>query len=107
MLFGGTREIVAGTGAGKGCKILIIGEQGGENWPGTSGNGFLGFPVASLGVLSAKYYTKNIISMPIVERERPLEGGFQTLLMKPEKIHTVHSGYRGYIYSNPENSFSC
>ena len=29
--------------------------------------------------------------MAIVERERPLEGGFQTLLMKPEKIHTTVS----------------
>jgi hypothetical protein len=29
--------------------------------------------------------------MAIVERERPLEGGFQTLLMKPEKIHTIVS----------------
>ena len=42
-------------------------------------------------VLSAKYYTKSIISMAIVERERPLEGGFQTLLMKPEEIHTTVS----------------
>ena len=29
--------------------------------------------------------------MAIVERERPLEGGFQTLLMKPEEIHTTVS----------------
>ena len=47
--------------------------------------------IVKSGVLSAKYYTKSIISMAIVERERPLEGGFQTLLMKPEKIHTTVS----------------
>ena len=29
--------------------------------------------------------------MAIVERERPLEGGFQTLLMKPEEIHKTVS----------------
>ena len=29
--------------------------------------------------------------MAIVERERPLEGGFQTLLMKLEEIHTTVS----------------
>ena len=35
-------------GGGDGVIILITGERSGEKWPGTSGNGFLGLPVASL-----------------------------------------------------------
>ena len=63
------------------------------------------------GVLSAKYYTKSIISMAIVERERPLEGGFQTLLMKPEEIHTTVSfdeflfAFIKFIYSEKATKF--
>ena len=39
---------MAGTGAGKGRQIIFPGDRVGEKRPGTSGNGFPGFPVASL-----------------------------------------------------------
>ena len=46
VAFRGPRKIVAGTGAER--QILFPGEWGAEKQPGTSGNGFPGFPVASL-----------------------------------------------------------
>ena len=39
-----------GDQAGTEGSILFPGESGSEKRPGTSGNGFLGFPVASLDV---------------------------------------------------------
>ena len=44
VAFRGPREIVAGTGR----QILFPGDRGAEKRPGTSGNGFPGFPVTSL-----------------------------------------------------------
>ena len=46
----GPRGIVAGSGAWTGRQILLPGEWGAEKRPGTSGNGFPGFPVASLSL---------------------------------------------------------
>ena len=46
---------MAGTGAGKGRRIIFPGDRVGEKRPGTSGNGFPGFPVASLPLISEKF----------------------------------------------------
>ena len=46
VAFRGPLGIVAGTGR----QILFPGERGAEKRPGTSGNGFPGFPVTSLSV---------------------------------------------------------
>ena len=51
VAFRGPRGIVAGTGAGTGRQIIFPGEWGAEKRPGTSGNGFPGFPVASLNIM--------------------------------------------------------
>ena len=56
LLYGEPQGIVAGTGAGTGRQILFPGEWGAEKWPGTSGNGFPGFPVASLLPTSVRSY---------------------------------------------------
>ena len=48
VAFRGPPGIVAGMGAGTWRQILFLGEWGAENLPGTSGNGFPEFPVASL-----------------------------------------------------------
>ena len=49
--FRGPRGMMTGTGAGAEGLILFPWESGGEKWPGTLGNGFLGFPVASLLII--------------------------------------------------------
>ena len=60
VAFRGPPGIVSGTGAGKGRQIIFLGDRVGEKRPGTSGNGFPGFPVASLA-MTIKHNSKYLL----------------------------------------------
>ena len=65
VAFRGPRGIVAGTGAGTGRQILFPGDRGAEKRPGTSGNGFPGFPVTSLCSTAQSFIRKEVTSYKI------------------------------------------